>query len=133
MVLSQQKKKKSTKIRPKIITVVLLDGGCSHVPRGRKRQQLKEKGHIQKISVARNMSVLQIKNCIIRAFSGLPLTAYKVLKVSGEGHSLTEVSGDVEFNGEEIISIAGFGSLYLSKLQLDNDQQVNMQTIHGLN
>ena len=45
VALPQQKKKKSTKIRPKVIKVVLLsEGTVFSVPRGRKRKLLMNQG-----------------------------------------------------------------------------------------
>ena len=58
VVFLSQQKKKSTKIQPKNITAVVIDGNSFHVPRGQKRMKLKEKGCIQIISVKLSMSAL---------------------------------------------------------------------------
>jgi len=115
--------KNSTKIHPKVIKVVLLSERTFGVPCGRKRKLLINQGQIQLIYITCIMSALQIKNCIIRTFSNLPLNSYEVLKViSADDHTLVEVSNTQELNGKEIIGITGFGSLYLAETCVNHDQ-----------
>ena len=65
VVQPQKQKKKSTRVKPRFITVVLPNSEVS-VPRGNKRRQLDREGRMKKLSFLRTMSWQQVKNTILR-------------------------------------------------------------------
>ena len=65
---SQKKKKKSARIKPSKLTLVLLTGKESTIPRGRHRKLLETRGRIVKVEFSREMSTQEVKNRIISTF-----------------------------------------------------------------
>ena len=110
-----KRKKKAVRIKPRKITVVLVDG-TDRVPRFGKRKALKNEGKIRQLQFTRNMSAEQVKKNIIHGFSDKVDKDNEhfinFLQPDLRTHTLTKLEGS-NFDGADVIDIAGQGSLYV--------------------
>lgn len=114
VVIQAQKKKKAAikgKQRPISITVVMLRSYLPTVPKGKMRKNLASEGRIQNIGVTRDMTNLQVRNKIVRAFG---IASFSFLEVDSTGR-LVKISCD-SFNGEAAAQHRG--SLYVYETQV---------------
>lgn len=104
----QKKKKAATKRqRPSNITVIMMKEYSSTIPKGKLRQRLSTRGRILSLRFSRNMSNLEVKNQIIRAFK---VPEYVVLECDSTGHNLIRAA-DQTLDGEKVVDRKG--ALYL--------------------
>lgn len=92
VIIEQQRKKKQgikDKPRPLRINVVMLKKFTSVLPKGRIRKQLASSGQIQTMRVYREMSSVEIRTKILKAFE---VSQYTVLESDGTGNGLLKAS-----------------------------------------
>jgi len=117
VVSKQKQQKKSTRIKPRKVPVVMIrDQEYDKVPRGHKRRVLLQDGFIKELEFLRNMSSQQVRNTVIRGFSdkvtGKPVVTF--LTADPKLHVLTKVEEQESgANGADVLSLAGQGSLYI--------------------
>ena len=103
------------RIKPRKITVVLVDG-TDRVLRFGKRKALKNEGKIRQLQFTRNMSAEQVKKNITHGFSDKVNKDNEhfinFLQPDPRTHTLTKLEGS-NFDGADVIDIAGQGSLYV--------------------
>ena len=115
MELQQQKKKKAiTRDRPRKLTAVLLPNLLATVPKSSARKKLSKCGRIQKITLRRSMSSLQARNELVKAFAQFGLSKFTTLSCNQSNQM--EPSDMQCPSGDELITIAGQGSLYLCEV-----------------
>ena len=87
------------------------------VPKATQRKLLNKNGQVQRVEFRRSMSDLQVKNCIVRAFSCLEQdTKVTFMKCVDLKMVAVELEGKTGYpNGRLIKSIASKESLYLVK------------------
>ena len=113
--LQKKKKKKGiTRERPRKLTAVLLPRLVCTVPKSSARKKLLDSGRIKKIELRRSMSSLQAKNEILKAFSQFELSQLTVFSCDKSNH--VEAIRNKLPNGDELINVAGQGSLYLCEV-----------------
>lgn len=118
-VASQKSKKKATnqRIKPKILTVVLLAKKPEFVPKGHLRKKLTKSGRIQKIEFKRSMTSSEVKSVIGEGFSGFETESAQFLRCGKDNIML--VSEEQALSGDSVINLAGQGSLYLTQKRVD--------------
>ena len=108
-----KRKKKAVRIKPRKVTVVLVDDTKS-VPRFGKRKVLK--GKIRQLQFLRNMSAEQVQKNIFHGFSDKiddeKELCINFLQSDARTHTLTKLEG-MNFDGGDVIDVAGQGSLYV--------------------
>lgn len=116
-VNSQQKRKKKaiTRDRARKLTVVLLPKISLIVPKSNARSKLKKDGRIKKLEFRRTMSFLQVKNLLIKSFSAFSLKELCFLYCE-QSNILRRASVRAP-SGDELMDIAGQGSLYLCEVR----------------
>lgn len=116
IVDSQKRKKKKaiTRDRPKKISVVLLPDFMQVVPKGNARKRLNKDGRIKKLEFRRNMSFLQARNVIVKSFAGFKLKDIQVL-CCDQSNAMEKAATQTP-NGDELMDIAGQGSLYICEV-----------------
>lgn len=116
-LVDEQKRKKSTSTRSKgpSIPLVYLPKMTVHVPRGNVRGQLSKQGRIKKELFRRNMKPSEVKAVIVEAFSEFSLDNFMFLKC-GQDNRL-QVLENKEICGDEILDVAGQGSLYICSVR----------------
>ena len=77
-------------------------------------KKLNKDGRIKKLEFRQNMTFLQAKNVIIKAFSNFQLT--ELLYLSCEQSSVMKKAATQMPNGDDLIGIAGQGSLYVCEV-----------------
>ena len=107
---SKQKKKKF-RSKPSSVTVVAMEYFKTNIPRGKRREQLKNDGRIKAILVQRDMSSKQVRNAIKQGFSDKKLATWTYLRCGSDG--LLNVSESQSLSGGDVISKFSKGSLYL--------------------
>ena len=117
----EKKKASITRDRPRKVTVVMLPELSWRVPKSAARKKLNKDGRIKKLEFRRNMTFLQAKNVIIKAFSNFQLTELlylltELLYLSCEQSSVMKKAATQMPNGDDLIGIAGQGSLYVCEV-----------------
>ena len=112
--MKRKKKASITRDRPRKVTVVMLPELLWRVPKSAARKKLNKDGRIKKLEFRRNMTFLQAKNVIIKAFSNFQLT--ELLYLSCEQSSVMKKAATQMPNGDDLIGIAGQGSLYVCEV-----------------
>ena len=112
---AQQQKKKAanTRTKPRSITVVLFNEHRDYVPKGNTRMQLSKAGRIQKMQFRKRMSAQEVRNVLFSSFSKFDLKNMLYIKC-GKDNSLS-IHHKQDLNGDEIIELAGQGSLYIKQ------------------
>jgi hypothetical protein len=115
---AQKKKKKSARIKPSNINLVLLHSGglpVTSIPRGKHRKSLLDSGCIKKIEFTREMTAQVVKNKIIAAFSGQSdfHSSYNLLSQSQDGR--LSVADNQYPSGENFVekALKHRGNVYL--------------------
>lgn len=113
---AQKRKKKAVHIKPRKVTVVLMHGETTTVPRFGKRRALKRDGNIRQLQFARSMSPQQVKSALFKAFSR-KLDRNETIQITymqpnPHTHTLTTVDKS-DFDGGDVIDLAGQGNLYI--------------------
>ena len=116
--MKMKKKRAITRDRSRKLTVVLLRKFSLVVPKSNARSKLKKDGRIKKMEFRRTMSFLQIKNIIIKAFSAFSLSELYFLSCE-QSNSLRKASVQAP-NGDDLMNIAGQGSLYLCEVYIES-------------
>ena len=101
---TKKRKRKPVRFKPSKVEVYLVHSTATTVPIRKHRNALRKSNRIAKLEMFHNMTTLQTKNAIIRAFSHLKLGSFKYLSCTG--NSLT--IGDLQ---------AKDGGMQLSNLQ----------------
>lgn len=79
-IASQQKsKKKAVHMKPSKVSVIVVQDASKGIARGKYCKELQQSECIGKIELWRSMSVIQVKDAIIRSFSHLPLETFTYL------------------------------------------------------
>ena len=113
VVASQQAKKKSNqRMKPKTVTVVLLDCKPDVVPKGHLRKKLKKAGRIVKITLKRCMTVSEVRDILIQSFPNFDNIESAQFLCCGKDNIML-LNEDQDLNGDSAINLAGQGSLYL--------------------
>ena len=82
--LSAMKKKKSSRVKPVSVEVVIVPRLHPLIlPKGKKRQQLVHDGRVKTLQLKRTMSSLQLRNAILVGFQHICLQSWQFLEVSG--------------------------------------------------
>lgn len=111
---SQKRKKKSAnqRLKPRNVTVVVLEKYVPRVPQRAARKKLNDADRIKKVELRRNMSIPQVKASITRAFQHLPnFSRYTMLVANQSGY--LAVAPHQPLDGNSIIDQVGQGSLYI--------------------
>lgn len=116
VVADQQSKKKAANNRMKgeNVNVVLCKKKPKIVLKGRDRKRLKTDGRIVKLQFKRCMTVSQVQRTISSGFS-FDVDAYQYLRCGQNNIML--VNEDQDLDGDDIVELAGQGSLYLAQQQ----------------
>ena len=117
---SQRAKKKATnqRMKTKTLTVVLLKEKPAIVPKGHSRHKLKDSGRIAKLQFKRCMKASQVRNIISNGFSefeGIETAQY--LRCGQD--NIMVVNENQELSGDDLIDLAGQGSLYLTQKRVN--------------
>ena len=124
---SQQHKKKAAnpnyKGRSKALEVVVLKE-LSVIPRGPSRDRLEETGRIKEIHIHRIMSAVEVTNFITTSFKDVGIMGYKYL--SANRRNKLTVAEKQQLNGNDVIKLAGSGSLYLQQCVGPKSQDKNV-------
>ena len=117
---SQKRKKKSVnqRMKPRNVTVVVLEKYASRVPQRAARKKLNDADRIKKVELRRNMSVPQVKAAITHAFEHLPNISGYTLLIANQSGFLT-LAPHQALDGNSIIDQVGQGSLYLCQEYVD--------------
>ena len=117
VVASQQRKKKAAnpnyKGRSKALEVVVMKE-LSAIPRGPLRDRLQVTGRIKELRIHRIMSEVEVTSTITTSFKDVGIMGYKYLSANRKNNKLT-VAEKQQLNGNDIIKLAGSGSLYLQQ------------------
>ncbi len=115
-VVSDAHRKKKAAIKGKqrsvSVSVVMLRQYISTIPKGKARKKLLSEGRIQSIAATRNMTNLQIRNKILRAFE---VASFSFLEVDSAGR-LVKMKDD-SLNGESVVNRRG--SLYVYEVEVN--------------
>ena len=129
VVASQRAKKKATnhqRMKTKTLTVVLLKEKPAIVPKGRSRSKLKDSGRIVKLQFKCCMKASQVRSIISSGFSEFKgIEGAQYLRCGQD--NIKVVNENQELDGDDIIDLAGQGSLYLTQ------KRVNVSDITLLN
>lgn len=106
-----KKKKKRFRSKPSSITVVVMEEYKKNIPRGKRRDKLRDDGRIRNVLIQRNMTSKQVRRAIECEFKDKKLFSWSYLQCSGDGFLCTSESQLL--TGEDIISKFSKGSLYL--------------------
>lgn len=120
VVASQQAKKKATnqRMKPKSVTVVLLDQKPSTVPKGHSRKKLKKAGRIARIQLMRCMTVAEVRDAVVDNFTDFEnIKSFQFLRCGKDNIMLLNEEQDL--NGDATIDLAGQGSLYLVQRKVE--------------
>lgn len=115
IVSNQHQKKKASFPRPKLVKVMLLQDIPPHVPKGKARDRLKEKGNLKEIAIHRSMSKRDVMESIQGAFSNLGHFHF----LSCQKSNTIEIAEEQELDGAGIMKLVGYGSLYLIQKPMD--------------
>lgn len=74
-----KQKKKKFRCKPSNITVVVMSTFKHNIPRGKRRDQLRDAGRVKIVQVQRNMSPKQVCNAIKLAFKNIKLNSWTLL------------------------------------------------------
>ena len=109
----RKKKAASTRIRPKKVSVVLLEAMPPYVPKGHARAKLMKTGLIKQISFCRNMSNIEVRDILVKEFSKVDqVQTAQFLRC--EPSNVMCLNPNQELDGDGVIELAGQGSLYLT-------------------
>ena len=119
VVASQKAKKKATnqRMKSKTLFVVLLKEKPAVVPKGRSRSKLTECGRIVKVQFKRCMKASEVRNVICSAFSEFQrVETAQYLRC--EKNNVMLLNENQELDGDDVIDLAGQGSLYLTQKEV---------------
>ena len=134
-VVSKQKQKKATRIKPRNVTVVLMTEGDNLIPRGKKRKSMLQNGFIKQCELSHDLSGMEVEK-IVKLFSEKVSKKDSLVEFSvpdPKSHILKEREDKSnEFNGNDTIEQQG--SLYIRikvciALILMKTNQVNYRLI----
>ena len=119
VVAAQQAKKKATnqRMKNKTLSVVLLKEKPAVVPKGRSRSKLTESGRIVKLQFKRCMKASEVRNVISNAFSEFQ-GVEKAQYLRCEKNNIMLLNENQELDGDDVIDLAGQGSLYLTQKEV---------------
>lgn len=120
VVASQIRKKKAcnTRMKPKSVSVVIVNDVPSIVPKGRIRSKLTKSNQIAKISLRRSMSSSEVRRAIVDAFPAISDVETAKFLCCNKDNTII-VNDNQLLNGDEAIELAGQGSLYLTRSKTD--------------
>ena len=125
----QKKKKKAAVVKPRTVSVVLLNKHISAVPKGKSRKSLLVEGRIRKVSISRMMCAENVHSCICNAFSdSVEMSAPVVFLCTGRDNSL-DVFQKQDLDGSELIELAGGGSVYLLEVSVLKSLLIKVQQV----
>lgn len=104
-----KRKKKAFKGRPKVISVVCLEGNSGIIPRGTVRERLKKNGHIKDVPFLKFLTHDEVQDLIKDTFS---LESNFFFLKSHKNNSLCQAEKQ-QLDGAGVIDLAGKGALYL--------------------
>lgn len=127
VVASQQAKKKATnqRMKPKIITIVLLDRKPHTVPKGHLRKKLKDAGRIVKLQLKRCMTACEVRDIIVDGFRDFSYIQSAQFLRCGKDNIML-LNEDQDLNGDSVIELAGQGSLYMVQKKVEVSRLVVM-------
>lgn len=108
----RKRKAANLRVRPKNISVVVLESMPTHVPKGHVRSKLVKKGNVKQILFRRNMTPDEVRAILVREFRGINVQTAQFLQCKPS--NVLCLSHDQELGGEGVIDLAGQGSLYLT-------------------
>ena len=109
----RKKKAANLRVRPKSISVVMLESMPTHVPKGHARYKLVKKGHVKQIFFRRNMTAEEVRAIIVGEFAGIDnVQTAQFLRCKPS--NVLCLHQEQELDGEGVIDLAGQGSLYLT-------------------
>lgn len=106
-----KQKKKRFRSKPSSVTIVAMENFKTNIPRGKRRDQLRDAGRIKTIFIQRDMSSKQVRNAIKQGFLDKKLVNWSYLRCGSDG--LLNVSDSQSLSGEDVVSKFSKGSLYL--------------------
>ena len=84
---SQKRKSANQRMKPRNITVVVLEKSASRVPQRTAKRKVHDAARIKKVELRRNMSAPQVKAAIIHTFQNLPnISRYTMLVANQSGY-----------------------------------------------
>ena len=101
--------------KPRTISFVLFDSPIPIVPRGKARKALEESGRVKKAQIRRSMSASAIREVVSNTFPNLPCVKTAKFMTCGKDNHFT-VASSQNLNGEEVVKLAGSGSLYMCEV-----------------
>ena len=113
---SQKKRKKVARIKPSRLSLTLITGKESSIPRGKHRKSLETRGRIKKVEFTREVSAQAVKNKIVATFreqEDFQSLAYRHLCQSQDGKLST---ADNQFpSGKDFVenALKHRGNVYL--------------------
>ncbi len=107
----QHRKKKASRCKPSIITIVLIEDKRRVVPKGKYRSALNDNGRIKRVEFTRGMSSEDVKKSVKAAFPGLSLPIFLECEVT----QCLVMTDNQELDGSELIASAHKrkGSVYI--------------------
>lgn len=120
VVASQQAKKKASnqRMKPRMVTVVLLKQKPETVPKGHSRKKMKQSGRIVKVQLKRCMTTSEVRDVIVDSFSDFEdIRSAQFLRCGKDNIML--LNEDQDLNGDSVIDLAGQGSLYLVQKKVE--------------
>ena len=120
VVASQQAKKKATnhRMKPRAVTVVLLESKPKSVPKGYLRRKVKQAGRIAKVNMKRCMISSEVRDAIVNTFPDFAnIQSAQFLRCGNDNVML--LNEDQDLNGDSVIDLAGQGSLYLVQKKVE--------------
>lgn len=112
---SKQKKNKF-RCKPSNVTVVVLAEFKRNIPRGRRRDQLRDAGRVKIIQFQRSMSAKQVANSIKQGFKAIKLSSWTYC--SSTSYGMLDASESQELTGEDIVLKYVKSSLYLCESEV---------------
>lgn len=105
-------------MKPKSVSVVIVNDVPSIVPKGRIRSKLTKSNQIAKISLRRSMSSSEVQRAIVDAFPAISDVETAKFLCCNKDNTII-VNDNQLLNGDEAIELAGQGSLYLTRSKTD--------------
>lgn len=122
----QQRKKKAAntrcKGRAKCLTTVVLKDLTSTIPKGAQRDDLRKSGHVKELWFRRILSEKEVNTLILDSFQTIKLRKFEYLQCCKD--SSLVVAQKQTLNGNEVVTLAGCGCLYLHELITCDVQQM---------
>ncbi len=114
VALPAHKKKKSSKVKPVAVNVIVVPKFASTLPKGKKRQKLVDERRVEKIQLKRTMSPCEVRSSITRGFMHLHLVEWEYLELNG-GKLISATNQD---QSGELVDRRG--SLYIREKDKDS-------------